>query len=228
MPLPREAGYGVRTVRYPGRFSTRLPQIPEAARARNIVLCERAGDTNTQDNCDQALQPIRCPVHSHPPAVASNLPERERTPSWSAAAMARPKPTAIHPRPSGRSYHRPARTSPARSAVSVRAALARSNRSTAAWSSPDPANPRNAQVKSLFGGDARAAMAGHRSHSVRRHAGPGGRDGYRCRAQCQVRGWGSRHMRQMVGPWPSACSSPMTRKPLRSYSGRLRSLEDSR
>ena len=50
-------------MRYPGQFSTRLPQIPEA-RARNIVLCERADDTNTQDNYDQAPQPIRYPVHS--------------------------------------------------------------------------------------------------------------------------------------------------------------------
>jgi len=51
------------TVQHPGRFSTRLPQILEA-RARNIVLCDRADDTNTQDNYDQAPQPIRYPVHS--------------------------------------------------------------------------------------------------------------------------------------------------------------------
>jgi len=37
-------------------------------RARNIVLRERAGDTNTQDNYDQSVQPD--PVSgSFPPAV---------------------------------------------------------------------------------------------------------------------------------------------------------------
>ena len=66
--------------RRPGRFSTRLPRSLER-RARTIVLCERAGDTNRQDSYDQLPQPIRCPVHSHPPAVASDLPGRERTPS---------------------------------------------------------------------------------------------------------------------------------------------------
>ena len=50
-------------------------------RARNIVLCEHAGDTNTQDNYDQPQQPIRRLVHSRPPAVAFDLPGRERTPT---------------------------------------------------------------------------------------------------------------------------------------------------
>jgi hypothetical protein len=35
-------------------------------RARNIVLRERADDTNTQDNYDHLAQPIRCPVDSPP------------------------------------------------------------------------------------------------------------------------------------------------------------------
>ena len=39
-------------------------------RARNIVLRERARNTNTQDNYDHPPQPTRCPVHSRRPAVA--------------------------------------------------------------------------------------------------------------------------------------------------------------
>jgi len=54
-------------MRYPGRyrrgFSSFLKQ-----RARNIVLRERAGNTNTQNNYDRQAQRIRHPVHSRPPA----------------------------------------------------------------------------------------------------------------------------------------------------------------
>jgi hypothetical protein len=60
----------VRTVRYPGRFLDATFPRSLKRRARNIVLRERAGDTNIQDNYDQTAQPIRCPVHSRPPAVA--------------------------------------------------------------------------------------------------------------------------------------------------------------
>ena len=39
-------------------------------RARNVVLRERAGDTDTRNNYGHRPQPLRCLVHSHPPVVA--------------------------------------------------------------------------------------------------------------------------------------------------------------
>ena len=67
-----------RTMRYPGRFSTRLLQVPEAS-ARNIVLRERVTFAITQDNnYDQRLQPTRAAVHSRPPKVVAELPGHDR------------------------------------------------------------------------------------------------------------------------------------------------------
>ena len=61
----------VRAVRSPGGFSARLPQVPEGR--TQIVLCDRADDTNAQDDCHRTIEPIRRPVHSRPPAVATSL-----------------------------------------------------------------------------------------------------------------------------------------------------------
>jgi hypothetical protein len=62
----------VRTVRYPWPVLDAAFPRSLKRRARNIVLRERAGDTNTQDNYDRRAQPIRDLVHSRPPAVAGN------------------------------------------------------------------------------------------------------------------------------------------------------------
>ena len=41
--------------------------------ARNIVRCERADDTNTQDNYHRMVEPIRRPVHSRPPSFGARF-----------------------------------------------------------------------------------------------------------------------------------------------------------
>jgi hypothetical protein len=93
----------VRTVRYPWPVLDAAFPRSLKRRARNIVLRERAGDTNTQDNYDQLAQPSRDPVHSRPPALA----ERQR-------------PTAR-----ARYARRPTRTSRIRAPIRLREAGSR-------------------------------------------------------------------------------------------------------
>src|SRR5271155_5286210 len=58
----------------PGSRPVLDPTSPDPRRdARNIVLCERADDTNTQDNCHRMVEPIRRPVHSRPPSFGARF-----------------------------------------------------------------------------------------------------------------------------------------------------------
>jgi hypothetical protein len=63
-------------------------------RARNIVLRERAGDTNTQDNYDQLAQPSRDPVHSRPPRAGEPDSVDGKLPGATKPARARISPVA--------------------------------------------------------------------------------------------------------------------------------------
>src|SRR5271154_2103887 len=59
----------------PGSRPVLDPTSPDPRRdARNIVLRERADDTNTQDNCHRMIEPIRRPVHSRPPSFGAEVP----------------------------------------------------------------------------------------------------------------------------------------------------------
>ena len=62
-------------------------------RARNVVLRERAGDTDTRNNYGHRPQPLRGLVHSRPPVVA----KLGRWPAGAAGRQGRPGPSASGP-----------------------------------------------------------------------------------------------------------------------------------
>ena len=66
-------------------------------RARNVVLRERAGDTDTRNNYGHRPQPLRGLVHSRPPAVAKLGRWRLAWPDRPGAVRERPGSPASGP-----------------------------------------------------------------------------------------------------------------------------------